>query len=327
MRPSQLARALAAAVALGVCIGGPTAAHAGAEPDRPGSILIFPKVVNADGRDTTIRIANTGNSTLEMRCYYLTGSNCSSTDFDIVLTKQQPTQWTVSQGRYVNIFDTFGSSGAGFDPGLIPPVPSGFEGALICVETVEDVPVPQNKAKGEAILHDASGSSSTSTYNAIAVTSGNGANNADNFLALNGSEYSQCGTTHRIDFIPEGMEDPVFGTGSDVVTNVTVLPCDLDLSRRAPTGVVLNALFWNELETMTSGGRSFSCWDSFSIDPAPLAPATTFATVQYSSSRPVVMVVESFHSDASTGTVSSAARNVHRTGAGANATIRLATTP
>lgn len=320
--------ALALLGAVGACVLSVPSAQAGTDHDRPGSILIFPKVVANANRDTVIEITNSGNMTNEVRCFYLDGDSCRSNDFDLTLTKQQPTQWSVADGRQVNLLDAFATSGSGLDPGVVPPVAPDFEGALVCVEVVNDAPIPQNKLKGTATIIDTTGGdSNTSKYNGIAVTSGADASNADNTLSLNGGEYSQCGTVHRIDFIPDETPglDPVI-TNSSVVTNVTVLPCDLDFSRNRATSVTLNPQLWNEFEVSSSGpGRTFSCWDSFSIDPASLN-STPFATVEYTSNRPVVMVVEGFHSDLSAGATGSAARNVHSSGA-ASSTIRLSTTP
>lgn len=321
--------ALALLGAVGACVLSVPSAQAGTDHDRPGSILIFPKVVANATRDTVIEIANSGNMTNELRCFYIDGDSCRSNDFDLTLTKQQPTQWSVAAGRQVNLLDPFASSGSGLDPGVVPPVGDNFEGALVCVEVVNDAPIPQNKLTGTATLVDISGAGdNTSKYNGIAVTSGTGASDANDTLSLNGSEYAQCGTVHRIDFIPDDSPglDPVIGGDSSVVTNVTVLPCDLDFSRNRPTSVTLNPVLWNEFEVSSSGpGRTFSCWDSFSIDPSSLT-TTTFATVEYTSNRPVVMVVEAFHSDLTAGATGSAARNVHSTGP-ASSTIRLSTTP
>lgn len=330
MRAFNLTRTAALLGAFSVCTLAGSVASAGVDNDRPGSILIFPKVVSSATRDTTIRIANTGNLTNEIRCFYLNGDTCGSIDFDLALTKQQPTHWDVSSGRTVNLLDEFASSGAGLDPGSIPPA-IDFEGSLVCVEVIDDKPVAQNKLRGEAIIRDLTNDKATSSYNATALTSGSSAGNLDNRLVLDGNEYAQCATEHRIDFIPDSSPglDPVLGPGSSVVTNVTVLPCDLDFSRRRATDVVLNATLWNEFENQTSGpDTTFSCWTSFSIDPASLNPdPTTFATVEYSASSPVVMVVESFHTDPRSGTTGAAASNVHNAGGEGSSTITLSATP
>ena len=93
-------------VALGLVGAGlmlASVAQASTSTERPGSILIFPKVVNDGTRDTVVQIANTGNSTNYMRCFYLDGESCTESDFEIVLTKQQPTHWRVSEGRRVDL--------------------------------------------------------------------------------------------------------------------------------------------------------------------------------------------------------------------------------
>jgi hypothetical protein len=139
--------------------------------DRPGSILMFPKVVRTGQRDTIVQITNTGNSINWVHCFYLSAPDgsgyCGAVDFELVLTRQQPTQWRVSQGRRVDPTDSFGSAGAGFDPGLIPPVPPGFQGALVCVEVdANGNPLGQNRLKGEVTIMDDS-TGDVSKYNAI----------------------------------------------------------------------------------------------------------------------------------------------------------------
>lgn len=307
-----------------------SAASADTSSERPGSILIFPKVVVSATRDTVIQIANTGNMVNELRCFYLDGSSCVVNDFELSLTKQQPTHWRASSGRRVNPLDNFGSDGSGLDPGVIPGVGPDFAGALVCVETTDGEPVTQNKLKGEASLQDLSGSpnANDSKYNAVAVSGGTGPtdNDGDNDLELNGTEYSACSTLHRLDAITEAADgDPVLGSDSQVITNITVVPCDLDFRRGRPTTVVLNQNAWNEMENLGSGpDRTFSCWDSFTLDTTSLNPQTTFASIEISSSSPVLMVAESFHTDSSGAPLTaSAARNVHAVPGDTSSVIRL----
>jgi len=318
MRAIQSARAIGLAGFLGACLFLAGAAHASSSDSRQGSILIFAKVVNNAQRDTVIQITNTGNMVNRARCFYLNGSNCRSTDFDITLTKQQPTHWRAGEGRPVNLLDPFGSDGAGIDPGLIPPVAPGFAGALVCVEVSEEgTPLAQNKLKGEATLLDISdsGTNNTSEYNAI--TFQGGANNMDENLALNASEYDACSNEHQVNYysLPD-QADPVIGENSAVVHNLTVLPCDLDLTRRNPTAFTVNFVASDEFEGRTSGSFSGSCWLNLSLNGLNLgAGATLFGTVDLSTSDgPVMMVSESFHTDLESGATGSAASNVHQTG-------------
>ena len=73
MRTIQCVRAgLVAALVFGcTLVGG--AAPAATITERPGSILIFPKIVTSGTRDTVIQITNTGNMPIDVRCFYLNG--------------------------------------------------------------------------------------------------------------------------------------------------------------------------------------------------------------------------------------------------------------
>ncbi|HYD46905.1 MAG TPA: hypothetical protein VEB21_01090, partial [Terriglobales bacterium] len=223
-------------------------ANADTSSERPGSILIFPKVVTTGTRDTVIQITNTGNMVNEVTCFYVDGESCVITDFFLTLTRQQPIHWRVSTGRPVNPLDGFGTDGAGLDPGLIPGLGAGFAGGLVCLETDDGAPVAQNKLKGEAGLQDLSASptANDSKYNAIAL-SANAAPDDDDNLELDDAEYSRCATTHRLDVMTEVADgDPILGEDSTVTTNVTVLPCDLDFRRANTPEVTISQFAWNE---------------------------------------------------------------------------------
>jgi hypothetical protein len=226
-----------------------TRAGADVTSDRPGSIVIWPKVIADGTRDTIITLTNTSNSTVFAHCEYvqgtgvcslspdfcsLTSSNscppipgagpnlcvidCSLRDFDITLTRQQPTMWRVSTGRRENLLlgsgDTcttdpsvppeqncpglFNGSSA-VVPGAVPPAPGqannssefgGFRGELRCVQTdnVTGAPLGGDALKGEAIIEgvDAAitGGPLLSEYNSINVLSGTGTP-SDGVLELN----------------------------------------------------------------------------------------------------------------------------------------------
>jgi hypothetical protein len=100
-------------------------ARADVTTDRPGSVVIFPKVISDGTRDTLIQLTNTGNMPMEdVHCTYVNASGacsvsgapcnllrdcpatqtcdhqCLEHDFDTgPLTPQQPTIWRVSTGR------------------------------------------------------------------------------------------------------------------------------------------------------------------------------------------------------------------------------------
>jgi hypothetical protein len=169
------------AVVLGVVTASP--ARADVTTEKGASILVFPRVLANGTFDTVIQIANTGNSMVHAKCFYVdaqafnifSGLPCDvpsatcvpqwqETDFTIWLTKQQPTHWVVSLGRDVNPFDNFtDANGAGFDPGAVPPegcdwktdpnCSSPFQGELKCIEVTESgEPTTGNHLKGEATL-------------------------------------------------------------------------------------------------------------------------------------------------------------------------------
>jgi len=195
--------------AMGVCLLVAGAAGADVSTDRPGSILIFPKVVNDGTRQTVIQISNTGNSTTQARCFYLHGDTCGETDFNIALTKQQPTHWNVGDGRSPfsgRITSQYGQGGLA--PGLVPAVPLGFEGALLCVEVDGgDAPIPGNHLKGEAtLLGGLSNTSDVSKYNGIAIHGTS--NNANNTLALDNAEYNACPGATRVNLVNPRVVDP-----------------------------------------------------------------------------------------------------------------------
>jgi hypothetical protein len=340
MRTIQCVRAGWLAVALSACmlIGG--TALAATTTERPGSILIFPKVVTTGTRDTVIQITNTGNMPDDVRCFYLNGQSCFETDFSVSLTRQQPTVWTAAQGRRVNPTD----GQKGLDPGLIPPLPQNYAGALVCTEVdTSDAPVVRNQLKGEATIVDHSASSTSnavSKYNAVAVQGLSG--NSDDTLKLDGSEYSACPASLVLNFQRDGGSDPIIealGNGgrcdaassnagdpcnnsgdcpsgtcqtgqSRVLTRVTLLPCLLDIAGLQPTKVAVTLDGRDETEAVFSGSRSFSCWDSFTVDSRVVSPLTPNATMSIRGSVPVVGIAEYFHSD-SVANTASAAVNLH----------------
>ena len=201
--------------------------------ERSGSIIVFPKVIWDGERDTIIQITNTSNSMLHARCFYVNAApvnpqlppspanppRWSETDFDIWLTRQQPTHWVASLGR-----STFfpgdpkmdSSNDAGFSPGLIPPVPEGFIGELKCVQVdAADVPLRANALKGEATIRSLLGD--VSEYNAIAFQGNPDMTLVDadpNDLVLDltpthAGEYSACPGVLLFDHFAEGARDLV----------------------------------------------------------------------------------------------------------------------
>src|SRR5215470_3948051 len=218
-------RGLIGLMGLAALVGGLIAKPAGAKvtTEQSASILIFPKVIADGKRDTIIQITNTTNNMRHAHCFYVNGALTipelpqgpnnpplwTETDFDIWLTKQQPTHWVVSTGRLDNPQDeSFRTTScnpknsgtqyanccdAGFDPGRVPPVAPDFTGELKCIEVdASGFPVPGNSLKGEATLVEPF-SADVSKYNAIGLK-GFDTNNMDGVLCLGGGVTSQCPT-------------------------------------------------------------------------------------------------------------------------------------
>src|SRR5512139_3609399 len=179
----QVVRCATAVVAAAMVWGAPCVADTTTE--RSGSILIFPKVVFDGSRDTMIQISNTSNSMVYAHCFYVNAvplctrseGDClagtclgecvpqwQEVDFDIWLTKQQPTSWAAGLGRVTFPFDNNCLSdlrhpdldnadcyGSGIDPGRVPPVSFPFAGELKCIEVESGgAPISGNHLKGEA---------------------------------------------------------------------------------------------------------------------------------------------------------------------------------
>ncbi len=154
-------------------------ARAGADvtSDRPGSIVIWPKVIADGTRDTIIALTNTGNSTAYAHCWYTQGTgvcsltpdfcslttsnscppvtggppntciiNCETRDFDVVLTHQQPTFWRVSTGRFEDLLSGSGTACTTF--ATTPPsqsCPGLFQGdSLVTPGAVPPAPFQAN---------------------------------------------------------------------------------------------------------------------------------------------------------------------------------------
>ena len=284
--PFGLGVLVAAAVML---IG--VAARADVTTEQGGSILIFPKVLNLNGRDTVIQISNTGNTLVHAHCFYtdaqpvnplLPASQTNppvwqETDFWIWLTKQQPTHWLVSAGRGINPFDSFGSDGNGIDPGLVPPVVSGFEGDLACVEVGADgLPVSGNKLKGEAtLISTGTPAGDVSKYSALAIEGGAEAGATGRTLRLDNNQYNSCPNVLLLDHFTYGVEDPVVGspnnlgtcepgtggvTGCPINTELTLVPCARDYENQIPASATIHFDIYNEFEQHFSTDTAFTCW-------------------------------------------------------------------
>jgi hypothetical protein len=313
----------------------PGAAEARVSTNLPGSILIFPKVINQGTTDSVIQVTNTSNLTRHVRCFYIDGSagpdglpRWQVTDFNLTLTRQQPTHWRASDGRPLNPVED-DLNDAGLDPGSIPPIAPGFTGSLTCVEVDESgTPSGGDSLKGEATIGGvAAGSTGVSKYNGVAIPAGtegpdNGATTA-NELLLDDVEYSGCPTGAHFNFAGDGAVDtfdaPITSTVTS--TNLTFVPCSADFERLLPSRVSLYFDIRDEFEGAISTSTTIECWGSFSLSDIVGAPITaTILQSNYAYARigappgqtaqPFLGVANVLRADAG-GNLSTAATNLH----------------
>lgn len=311
--------------------------------EKSASILILPKLLFNNFFDTIIQISNTSNSIVYAHCFYvdarltdplapegpLNPRIWQEVDFDLTLTRQQPTHWVISEGRTTDPFDpTCNNSNqdcndAGFDPGRIPPVSPGFEGELKCIEVDQSgAPISGNHMKGEGtiltnvpMLSDAPFvAGDASKYNAIGVI-GLDSNNSDTVLCLGGeagpkcpagAEYQGCPNTTYVSHYAEGTSSPLLDEidpPSSVQTELTVVPCTQDFETQTPSRVRIQFAIFNEFEEQFSTSTTVTCWGNFLLGEVnPILTVASLGTrfVQ-TYLRPAtgdpgfVMVQEEFH--------------------------------
>ena len=287
--------------------------------ERSGSVVVFPKVVWDGTRDTIIQLSNTGNPMVFVHCFYVNAApvdpfeppsafnppQWNETDFDLLLTKQQPTQWEASEGRAVDFTDPFGSDDAGLDPGLIPPLPIGFRGELKCIQVDASLaPLPGNMLKGEATLRSRTGD--ISEYNAIALQGNSNLSGTDigtdlqlNLTTANpGGEYSACPNVLLFNHFADGVTDPVVDQLNDgcrprciggtspgrtcdtdtdclgagrcltcpVTTTLTLVPCQEDFENQQAGTVTVQFEIRDEFEVPFSASTTVTCFLDLGLD-------------------------------------------------------------
>ena len=309
------------ATAIGVCIltGIASADVNDVSTERSGSIIVFPKVVWDGTRDTVVKINNISNQLVQAHCFYVNAApanpgppsvtnppQCNETDFDLILTRQQPTHWVVSEGRFTSV--GFGNDSSGISPGLVPPVPFGFIGELKCIQVNPDdgSPLRGNALKGEANLVRLDGD--VAAYNAIALHGNtdmsvqDGASIDDLVLDLTGPNpnfpanpaipgsqpgtpgnngmYSACPDTLIVDHISVGAQDLVLAGstlqpgigdcddtgGCPVTSELTVVTCNEDFDTQTFKPVTLGFNVWNEFEQRLSGSFTLGCFAELPLE-------------------------------------------------------------
>jgi hypothetical protein len=274
-----------AAIGLGASV-----AHAEVSTDLSGTVVVYPKVIWDSTRDTVIQLTNTSNNLVHAKCFYINAAPSNPnlppgpnnpprwqvTDFELWLTRQQPTHWVASQGRPVNPNDGFGEDGSGLDAGAVPPVPTGFTGELKCVQTeASGMPFGGNALKGEALLRDDDGD--VSKYNAVSILATSEVADDNRILLDNnpsssdaegdGEEANSCHQTLLLNHFADSVDDPVADAegicledGCPIRTELTLVPCSQDLENVEPGRVTVQLAITNELEQNFSASITVDCW-------------------------------------------------------------------
>jgi hypothetical protein len=336
-------------ITLALC---PWPASAQVSTEQPASVIVFPKVIADGTRDTLLQVSNASNSYVRATCFYVNAQRLvpgqppgpfnpplwQATRFDIALTAQQPTNWVVSIGRPDLPLDpicqffppsNFDCYGAGTDPGDVPPAPPSFVGEVVCVEVDALLnPISGNHLTGEATIKDLS-SGDVAKYSAVGFE-GFDTNDGDGTLLL-GQEYAACPESWFLDHTTDGSEIPSVGAGSDIHTDVTIVPCTQDFDDLVPTQITVQFFMTNEFEQNFSVATTVDCWGDFTLTDVhvvfsalgTLTAQTRIRTASFDGG--LLLVAEEFRSTGGVEpVVASSAANVYAEGAHAiSDSIRL----
>jgi hypothetical protein len=270
-------------------------AQADITSDRAGSIIIFPKVIADGTRDTIIQITNTGNTPAFAHCFYISeydavADSCHPLDFDIRLTKQQPTVWLASVGRTASFADGFPPGMGNSGSAVVPPLTfSLLVHQLMCVQVdIGDVPTTGNQLKGEAIIYNVETPQkpyAISEYNAISILAGSAGSNVLDF-SLAGSTttgYNACPDNLIMNHYAQGaVDDFTNGTAS---TELTLVPCSALIEEDQPVWTVAQFQAWDELERSFSASVRFRCLLNIGLGDSRVAAAFSTSVGTYFKTR------------------------------------------
>ena len=152
---------LGAAAAVGLALS--PMAQAATYSDTGAAVLIWPRIIVAEGRDTVVQLTNQSSQPAAAHCFYINGNpRCDNTgavcdsrldceedgvfgncqpgwieiNFDVILTRDQPLAWSAMDGLSAD-----GSPGQSLEDGKVP-CPGGFADPCIPPETNAGTRVP-----------------------------------------------------------------------------------------------------------------------------------------------------------------------------------------
>lgn len=296
--------------------------------NRPSSIVVWPKiVVDTSGTlvgtptDTKLMLSSTNADGIKQaHCFYINatghcsndGSACrdsrdcelaecipswSETDFDVILTQEQPLAWYASDGLsrgqfplegpfrcnapFVNLqcfTDAQCPNNVGCNTGqsnlgsAIPPAPEDpFIGALVCIQytggsqSAPDQTATRNRLYGDAtivqrLVQNNVTQADPARYNAIGLeATGNQVQDGQLVLA-DGGNYASCPGVLILSHLFDGAVDPIQGTPAiQYGTELTLVPCSNDFLSQTPGRAVAQFLVFNEFEQRFSTSRTVDC--------------------------------------------------------------------
>ncbi len=300
--------------------------------NRPASIVVWPKiVVDTSGAlvgtptDTKIMLSSTNASGIKQaHCFYINATghcslnnalacrssfDCSlrdagecvpswsETDFDVVLTQEQPLAWYASNGLSRGQFPLEGPfrcntpfnnlqcftdaqcpNNVGCNTGqsnlgsAIPPAPEDpFIGALVCIQftggsqSVPDQTATRNRLYGDAtivqrLVQGAVTQADPARYNAIGLEASGQAVQGGQLVLGDGENYASCPGVLILSHLFDGAVDPISNNPAvQYGTELTLVPCSNDFLTQTPGRAVAQFLVFNEFEQRFSTSRTVDC--------------------------------------------------------------------
>jgi len=279
--------------------------HAGTFSDKGAAVLIWPTIIVDEQYDTVVQITNQAAVPSSAHCFYInannrctnTGEVCESssecedggffgacvpgwieTNFDVLLTRDQPLAWSASEGLSNSDLPCpggFGSKCTGNGGTRVPPVgEEPFVGELKCIQSdpITRLPIPCNDLNGAPCRNDLEGSATLTgvvgdgidpeRYNAVGLRSA-GHNNGDNTLTIGGAdpaaaEYQPCPEVLVFNHMFDGAVDPV-NSDNTFQSVLSLVPCTEDFLVQTVPFVTAQFLVYNEFEQRFSTSRPVQC--------------------------------------------------------------------
>jgi hypothetical protein len=221
---------------------GVSAVGAQSPPQRlPSAVLVYP-LIQVDGGgstvDTRVEVVNLTSRPTQLHCFYVHGPSCFGTDFQVLLTPNQPLSWLASQG-------VFNGQTA------VPPISGSAE--LKCIvfppDGEESIDV-QNTIQGRSIVFGADGQ--TIGYGAIGfrrLTDGP----FENIIELDGATYTKCPDEQHFVILASVAGDPL------QESELVLTTCSEDLENLESTTTTVQFVVVNEFEQQLSASTSVTC--------------------------------------------------------------------